>query len=212
VSVHASLMPRRFARVRRGAFIVYGGVAALVAAAWLLSQFRGFAIIRETGTLVRIDAIPDGRMGAWEYTLTTWSFQTYPHQFRLVRGTYLSIMEREGEKDRFAEQLGWSTSSFPRFAIRPERNPWFRFGQPDWRILGMGTGETAGSGQISRTFDLPYWLPIVVFGTPLLLAAKRRRTLAKREREGRCLKCGYQLDAAMITCPECGTARTLAST
>lgn len=182
-------------------------VTALIASLWLLSTFRGFALIRETGTLVRVDTIPDGQMGAWEYTLTTWSFQTYPHQFRLVRGTYLSIMERESEKDRFADQLGWSTSSFARFAIRPERNPWFKLERPDWRILGMGMSETAGSGQIARTFDLPYWLLIAVFGTPVLFAAMHHRRQQTRLREGRCLRCGYQLDSAMTKCPECGTER-----
>lgn len=174
---------------------------------WAISQFRCFALLHTRGTLVRAGQIADGQMGAWEYTLTTWSLQTYPHQLRLVRGEYLSIMERDAEKERFAGQLGWGSFSFRTGSITPERRPWFASEPGNWRFLGLGTGETAGSGQISRTFDVPYWLPIVVFGTPLLLGAMHHRRQQRRLCEGRCLYCGYQLDASMTKCPECGTPR-----
>jgi hypothetical protein len=164
-------------------------------------------MIHTGGSLDRNEQTADGQMGAWEYTLTTWSVQTYQHQLRLVRGEYLSIMASEAEKDRFADQLGWSSYSFRTGAISPDRRPWFIFEHGNWRVLGLGTGETTGGGQTARTFDLPYWLIVVVFGTPVLLAAKRRRKLSKRAREGRCLKCGYQLDANMTKCPECGSTR-----
>jgi len=190
------------------AFVAVCAVAtALFTSFWALSQFRGFALLRTTAVLLRVDTVPDGQMGAWEYTLTTWSFQTYPHQFRLVRGEYLSIMQREAEKDRFADQLGWEFHSFAGYRIDPDRRQWFVLEPGNWRFLGLGTGESTGGGQTARTFDLPYWLLIAVLGAPVWLAAKRHRTLSKRAREGRCLKCGYQLDAHMTTCPECGANR-----
>lgn len=188
--------------------IVCVATALLLSALWLLSQFRGFALLRTSAALVRNTQTPDGQMGAWEYTLTTWSFQTYPHQFRLVRGEYLSIMSAESEKDRFADQLGFEAHSFAASAIRPDRRPWFVSEPGNWRFLGFGAGESTGGGQTAQTYDVPYWLLIALFGTPALLAAKRHRTLALRASKGRCLNCGYQLDAHMTICPECGTART----
>lgn len=180
---------------------------------WLISQFRGFALLHTYGTLVRVETVPDDQMGAWEYTLTTYSFQTYPHQLRLVRGEYLSILAAQAEKDRFADQIGWETHSFAAAAIKSDRYPWFAFEHDgQWRILGFGPTRTIGSGQTTRTFDVPYWLLIVLFGTPALLAAKHRRRLAKRAREGRCLNCGYELDARMTVCPECGDTREPPST
>lgn len=193
--------------MRRGALILCAALTLLLASLWLLSQFRGFAFLHTRGELVRNEQFPDGRMGAWEYTLTTWSFQTYPHQFRLVRGEYLSIMPRESEKDRFAGQLGWEAHSFAASAIRPERRPWFASQPGEWRFLGFGTGTATSSGQTSRTFDLPYWLPLAACGVPMLLAALHFRRKHVRLREGRCLKCGYPLDAHMTKCPECGASR-----
>lgn len=178
---------------------------------WIVSQFRCFAVLNTSGTLARNSQTPDGQMGAWEYTLITWSLQTYPHQLRMVRGEYLSIMSAESEKNRFAEQLGWSSYSFRTNAISPDRRPWFVSEPGNWRFLGLGTGETTGGGQTARTYDVPYWLLIAIFGTPVVLAVMRGRTLAVRAHEGRCLKCGYQLDASMMRCPECGTARTTAT-
>lgn len=199
----------RLPRLRAVALGLCAVLATLFASLWLLSQFRFFALIRETGTLVRKVAIPDGQMGAWEYTLTTWSLQTNPHQLRLVRGTFLSVMQREAEKDLFADRLGWEAHTFPRSAIGPERYPWFAFEHnAQWRILGFGPTRTTWGGQTAHTFDLPYWLPIVIFGTPVLLAAMHRRRQRTRLRDGRCLNCGYQLDAPMTTCPECGGQRS----
>jgi hypothetical protein len=182
--------------------------ALLLSALWLLSQFRGCALLHTGAAVARNSQTPDGQMGAWECTLTTWSLQTYPHQLRLVRGEYLSIMSAESEKDRFAGQLGFEAHSFAASAIRPDRRPWFVSEPGNWRFLGFGAGESTGGGQTAQTYDVPYWLLMVIFGTPALLAARRHHALAVRAREGRCLKCGYQLDAHMTICPECGTART----
>jgi hypothetical protein len=163
------------------------------------------AILQTSGDLQRIETVPDGQMGAWEYTLRTWSLQSYPHQFRLSRSSYLSVMSGESEKDRFAEQLGWQFNSFPGYAISPERRAWFKNEPEDWRFLGLGAGRVTTGGQSLRVFDAPYWIPLIVFGAPAVIAMARRRTLRARAREGRCLKCGYQLDAGMTTCPECGS-------
>ncbi len=52
--------------------------------------------------------------------------------------------------------------------------------------------------------NLPFWIPILVFGPSLAflyLPVRRRR---KRKKLGLCLKCGYDLRASKDRCPECG--------
>ena len=178
-------------------------------ALWLFSQFTCFAFLKTSGTLARNDSIADGQMGAWDYTLTTWSLQTYPHGFRFVRGTYLSVMEQADQKDRFVRQLGWEVHRFPSSVIAGGRAPFFANEPTNWRVLGFGTGTATLSGQTSRIVDVPYWLFVLLLGTPVTLWAYRERTFRLRLRRGQCLACGYQLDLQMTKCPECGTSRAV---
>ena len=80
--------------------------------------------------------------------------------------------------------------------------------------LGAGSSKTEhaleGSGMSLpfllsyRYFTVPYWLLAMVL---LLLPYRwfdRRRLLARRAREGRCLKCGHELVGG--ACPTCGVA------
>ncbi len=203
-------MPASNRRPRSALAIVLASLTLLFASLWLLSTFRCFSVLHTGGALVRNTQTPDGQMGAWEYTLTTRGLQTYPHQLRLVRVEYLSVMSAEAEKDRFSHKLRWEAFSFSPKVIGRERRPWFSWQPSDWRILGFGTGKSAFGGYISRTIDLPYWLLIVAFGTPFAILEHRRRTLLQREYRGQCIACGYQLDDAMIKCPECGTIRSSA--
>ena len=59
---------------------------------------------------------------------------------------------------------------------------------------------------------VPAWSLAVAFATPpavwalLTLLQSRRRRL--RERDGRCVACGYDLRATSGRCPECGTERS----
>lgn len=182
-------------------------MTAAMVAIWCLSGFRCFAVVHTRGTLSRNTQTPDGRMGAWEYTLTTLGIQTHAHRFRFIRAEYLSVMERESEQDRFTSQLGWRTLTFPRITLRPEYHPWFSFDRSGWSFPGLGAVRTVSGGQQSGVVDVPYWLLIVAFGAPLMLHAGRRRTIAWRAKTGRCLRCGYPLDAAMVRCPECGSSR-----
>jgi hypothetical protein len=199
-----------WSRTRRTGFWFVTAVTSLLAVLWVVSQFRGFALLHTNALLVRNDQFPDGQMGAWEYTMTTWSLQTYPHQLRLVTGDALSVMSTQEEKDRFADRLGWESHSFPARSIRADRRPWFSSDPADWRVLGLGVTTRTAGAQSARIVDVPYWLLIAMFGVPALMGAKRIHTSRVRQRDGRCLKCGYQLDAVMTKCPECGTNRAVA--
>ncbi len=50
------------------------------------------------------------------------------------------------------------------------------------------------------------WIPMVVFGLPVILGTIPRWRLAHRRRRGLCISCGYNLTGNTSgRCPECGT-------
>ena len=201
-------MPASNRRSRSVPAILLASLAFFIAFLWLLSSFRCFALMHTGGTLVRNTQTPAGQMGAWEYTLTSRSVQTCRHGLRFARSNYLSVMQREDERAQFAEQLGWRVQFFSALSMRTFWYPWASFGDfSHWRLLGLGPVEAVGGGQSSRMFDVPYWMALAVVGLPLLALARRARRLKRRRRQGRCLNCGYQLDAVMARCPECGSER-----
>ena len=71
----------------------------------------------------------------------------------------------------------------------------------------LGFGYMSGTYNAPyRVFSAPYWFILIVTGAfPAAWWVKRRRVRARR-REGRCLRCGYDLRATPGKCPECGWA------
>jgi hypothetical protein len=59
-----------------------------------------------------------------------------------------------------------------------------------------------------RRVEISYWLPCCIFAalptSRLVLGLRARHKRLQRERTGRCLKCGYDLRASPVRCPECG--------
>ena len=67
------------------------------------------------------------------------------------------------------------------------------------RLLGFGAATLQNGG---RYVNIPHWFLLVMAITPAAWAGWRMR----RSREsGRCRKCGYDLRATPMRCPECGT-------
>lgn len=67
------------------------------------------------------------------------------------------------------------------------------------------TGHLALSPQFTISIAVPFWFPVLLGALPLY-AIIRQRVFARRLAEGICKKCGYDLRASPLRCPECGLA------
>jgi len=104
--------------------------------------------------------------------------------------------------------LHWSNEWFPS-PWAGDRDPFSESLPPLRGYLGAKFGPTyrwpfaiLDSGwQIA----IPYWIPLLIMGTPLAIrfVSRRRRRLGSAERL--CVRCGYDLRASTGRCPECGT-------
>jgi hypothetical protein len=83
-------------------------------------------------------------------------------------------------------------------------------------IFDAGTpiGSVLPTGDLSRILIAPYWAVLgtmtvmTIIPAGFLLRMLRRH---RRVRQGRCVRCGYDVRATPDRCPECGTAQTAAS-
>jgi hypothetical protein len=82
-----------------------------------------------------------------------------------------------------------------------------------WNHLGFDTRREVrqwparSEWEVTRDVAMPHWFLLVVAGAPLcaLLYWMRNRCRCRaRLRQGRCLRCGYDLRATPERCPECG--------
>jgi hypothetical protein len=75
------------------------------------------------------------------------------------------------------------------------------------RDHGPGTPSYAKSGAY-WAISIPLWIAFALFATPTAILWWRDSVLTKRDRAGRCPKCGYDrhgLSSPTVACPECGT-------
>jgi hypothetical protein len=114
--------------------------------------------------------------------------------------------------------IHWRTTSTP--FILNWRDLWFITGHIHLRIpahpgnqsavfpKNIATTQATGQSWLSQyIIGIPFWLPILLLGTPIAwqllnLPARRRRA---RIAAGQCISCGYSLRATPNRCPECGT-------
>jgi hypothetical protein len=87
-----------------------------------------------------------------------------------------------------------------------------------WEFLRLGywADEDSGREGVSRgsyILIVPEWALIAVFLVWPAMWARgvlRRRRRGRWAREGRCIKCGYDLRGSAGRCPECGEKRAVA--
>ena len=87
--------------------------------------------------------------------------------------------------------------------LKPLRMQWIGFGFA-YSSMSM---RRAADATVLRTINLPHWFLMVIM-TPLPLAwmivDRRRKLERKRQAEGMCRRCGYDIGACGDRCTECG--------
>jgi hypothetical protein len=73
-----------------------------------------------------------------------------------------------------------------------------------WRVPREVLPQWVSDGQSFR-LEIPYWIPVAVFGAFPAGRWSMRRRRWHRARVGLCPQCGYDLRASPDRCPECGT-------
>lgn len=81
-----------------------------------------------------------------------------------------------------------------------------------WRVDDVSTKSLTHTSlaaplavrEVTRQYRLPLWVPALVFAIAPLIWLRRERSTRRLVREGRCLRCGYDLRATRDRCPECG--------
>jgi hypothetical protein len=82
-------------------------------------------------------------------------------------------------------------------------------------FLGVKFGGHWGDKSMLWNLEIPFALPTVLFTLPILLRGyfwQKDRKVRRRQDEGRCKTCGYDLRATPGRCPECGTIANLSAT
>lgn len=115
-------------------------------------------------------------------------------------------LSRETRSNR--AQLAYLQSTSPQFAwsVRHGNNS-MPTNSKALRFLGLFGQMERAPGRFFVRLILPYWLLAVLFAigpTICGVRAWRRRKANRREAEGLCKSCGYDLRATPDRCPECG--------
>ena len=118
------------------------------------------------------------------------------HQLGLSAGA-LTISRGEFSRFPSVQDLGWAFHSLPH---NPQLYPW-----TDGLWFAHWTTRTTAVR--SNALRVPLWFPLLLF---LILPAvwlRRFRSERRKQREGLCRQCGYDLRAHSPgqVCPECGT-------
>lgn len=114
-----------------------------------------------------------------------------------VRGSIQVVSETNTFPEMF--QSGWQSSE----AIGPlPSNSRWGFGWVS-TTLPVNDGQTARTIGISA-LAIPPAVPAAVFGLVAVLALRTWYRAHRRQVEGRCPSCGYDLRASGDRCPECG--------
>ncbi|HEX4795368.1 MAG TPA: hypothetical protein VH370_16345 [Humisphaera sp.] len=124
--------------------------------------------------------------------------------FSAVRGSLLFTQYRNSSGNVF--QTGWPYTYYRAFG--PQSAP---LKTCDWKWAGAGGFIHRGSPYSSDQLLIPFWMIVAVSGVgsiPFFLRTRRVMEVRRRRRlrrDLRCPKCGYDLRATPMQCPECGS-------
>jgi hypothetical protein len=102
------------------------------------------------------------------------------------------------------------------YGVRNAYGGWVDRPAVSWSKLGFDVRPLRFSNQAKPArgaveLFVPFWFLAVAFLVVPVWTLLRLARVRRREREGRCARCGYDLRATADRCPECGTTSHAAS-
>jgi hypothetical protein len=137
-----------------------------------------------------------------------WSADSFKGRLLLRFSVVSSYYESREPTPELKRLLGWrhTVERIDYWIIYnvPRGNVWISW--REWHWNGVATWDTFMDGDSARLVMLPYWLLMIVAGTPgalwLVVVGWKRW----RRKAGHCRGCGYNLAGVRGVCPECGAA------
>lgn len=190
--------PATTSRLARGLFTGLSVISLLVCLAvgalWVRSHWSCFVLSYEFTR-------PAGEH------VTDWCYRAFdtPGRLGFARSTCTHADFSPEELKLPNARAIWSFEPFPASDIRGDSfGPNFFNGCTNWWFHGFGLYTVLSSGGNMKVVVIPYGLLFVLFAILPSFRAQRFRRQYRRKRMGLCLRCGYDLRASTIRCPECG--------
>jgi hypothetical protein len=138
-----------------------------------------------------------------------WAIDHFDGEIAFWRGTPVATLPP-------GKQHWWHEHWEPPYAYKTATFDVVSANQSEWALAGFmitmqrrfpTTGKSILPSQIGPRVGIviPLWFLTLVLGTWTFIAGRRYARALRREREGLCRVCGYDLRATRDRCPECGT-------
>ncbi len=140
---------------------------------------------------------------------SVWAIDNFDGEIAFWRGTPLAdlpAIKQHWWHEHWEPPYAYKTASFNVVSAR----------ESEWALAGFmitmqrrfpTTGKSILPSQLGPRVGvvIPLWFPALIFGAWTYVAARRYVRATRREQEGLCRVCGYDLRATRDRCPECGT-------
>lgn len=187
--------------------IALSAVLVALVASWIRSRSFLDTLIHNGGTLRAPGEDPD-ELAMWSFTSHTLQLNHWRGRIGVFSERYKSVGSTEADMAGWRSRNTWDVATYPAGVIVAPARPWASIRSlTEWNLLGLSLTKGSRQGTDSVGLTVPHWMACIPISLALGLVI-RGSPAARRERQGRCPKCGYDLKGNLTAgCPECGWNR-----